>query len=217
MKTNKTPSTVVVDHFFDDPDAVREYALKQTYAGPAEHGAVGYRCELGRKIFDGTKEAIETIMGRKVVEGNQEGGWGYSTNGCFQWCAADIPKVYHCDSQMYAGAVYLTPDAPREAGTSFYRHRETGIDWMPSEEDCKKYFNDTWAGVHGAMFGKYDNLSANFLDGTLYEKTDEVSNIYNRLVLWDARKIHAASAYFGDNIHNSRLFQVFFFDLEEKQ
>ncbi|MEZ5448552.1 MAG: hypothetical protein R3E89_05940 [Thiolinea sp.] len=43
---------------------------------------------------------------------------------------------------------------------------------------------------------------------------DVIGNVYNRMVIWDARKVHAASAYFGDRIDNSRLFHMFFFDAE---
>jgi len=217
----RTPSVVVVDHFYNDPDEVRNWAIEQTYDDPETHGAVGYRCERGRKIFDGTREAIENLMNGKVIEGKEEGQWDYSTNGCFQWCPAGTPVVFHCDSQQYAGAVYLDPNAPREAGTSLYRHKDTGIDWMPNgpngNEECEKYFGQPWPVIHNAVFGKYQNHESNFLDNTLFEKTDEIANIYNRLVIWDARKIHSASSYYGDNIHNSRLFHLFFFNLEKEE
>jgi len=217
--TVRTPSIVVVDHFFNDPDEVRNWAIGECkFKNPEDHGAVGYRSEEGRKIFDNTKECIEKIMNGKIVSGSQHGGWDYSTNGCFQWCPAGTPIVYHADSQQYAGAIFLTPDAPREGGTSFWKHKATGLDWMPqTDEECQKYMGRSWQEVHNLMFGKYEDNEANFLDGTAWEKTDEVANIYNRLVIWDARKIHSASAYFGDNIHNSRLFQLFFFNLEREE
>ena len=44
---------------------------------------------------------------------------------------------------------------------------------------------------------------------------DKIGNIYNRVVLFDSRCIHAASEYFGNTKENSRLFQLFFFDLSE--
>jgi hypothetical protein len=33
-------------------------------------------------------------------------------------------------------------------------------------------------------------------------------------VLWDAQLIHAAADYFGHDDETSRLFQIFFFDVE---
>jgi hypothetical protein len=43
-------------------------------------------------------------------------------------------------------------------------------------------------------------------------KVDEVGNVFNRLVIWDAQLIHAAPVYFGHNIDTARLTQVFFFN-----
>jgi len=41
-----------------------------------------------------------------------------------------------------------------------------------------------------------------------------VGNIYNRLVLFKSHNVHAVSEYFGETIDDSRLFQLFFFDVE---
>ena len=67
---------------------------------------------------------------------------------------------------------------------------------------------------------KVDNGESNivfqngFLDSTQFEVVDVVGNVYNRLVLFDAQFIHAASCYFGHTSSNGRLFQLFFFDFE---
>ena len=234
----RTPSIVVVDHFYNDPDEVRNWAIGEChFQEPGTHGAVGYRCEADRKFFTNAKECIESVMNGKVEEGTQEGGWEYPTNGCFQWCPSGTPIAYHCDSQQYAGVLFLTPNAPTNTGTSLYKHKATGIDWMPqTDEECWKYFSCSWETLHNAIFGKYSGEKgvpdpnppnnpkkllrtheSNYLDGTQFEKTDEVSNIYNRLVIFDAKKIHAATNYFGDNIHDSRLFQLFFFNLKKDE
>ena len=64
------------------------------------------------------------------------------------------------------------------------------------------------------LFFKPEKDEDPFLNPNLYEKVDEVGNVYNRLVLWDAQLIHAASEYFGDNPENSRLFHLFFFNID---
>ena len=60
--------------------------------------------------------------------------------------------------------------------------------------------------------GFFDIFKNNFYDKTDLEVVDVVGNVYNRLVIWDAKLIHAASEYFGDQKENSRLFHMFFFD-----
>ena len=54
----------------------------------------------------------------------------------------------------------------------------------------------------------------NFYDKTDLDVVDIAGNVYNRLIIFNAQTIHAASEYFGDAKENSRLFQIFFFDAE---
>jgi len=194
------PNVIVIDDFYKNPDEMRKYALSLTYEPPENHGAVGYRCEKGRKIIDGTKEYFERLLNGKISNGKKLGQWGYSTNGCFQWCNAKVPIVYHADSQQYAAIIYLTPDAPPGCGTSFFRHKRYKI-------------------RDGSVFSKPDwyrsslNYKEPHLDKTEWETVDSVGNVYNRLVIFNGRNIHAVTEYFGENIENSRLFQLFFFNI----
>ena len=197
INKDKAPRCWIVDNFYSDPHAVREFALQQVYF-PGE-GAVGHRTRK-QFMFDGVKETFENIIQKKIAD-HTENGHGFfdgGINGRFQTCSAGTPLVYHCDEQQYAGMVYLTPDAPPQCGTSFYRHKETKIrhnseiDW---ELNGNKVFNQK-----------------TFLDGTPYELVDLIGNVFNRLVIFDGGLIHAASEYFGWDIYSNRLFQMFFFD-----
>ena len=59
-------------------------------------------------------------------------------------------------------------------------------------------------------------FKGNFYDPTPFEIVDVVGNKYNRMILFDAKHIHAASQYFGDSIDNDRLFQLYFFNTEDR-
>ncbi len=120
---NFEQNIIVIDNFYNNPDEIRNYALTLTYEMPENHGAVGYRCQSGRKIQDGTKELFEKLLHKSIPDGNNIGEWNYTTNGCFQWCNASVPIVYHSDTQQYAAILYLTPDTPPQCGTSIYRHK----------------------------------------------------------------------------------------------
>jgi hypothetical protein len=41
---------------------------------------------------------------------------------------------------------------------------------------------------------------------------DQLGNVYNRLVIFNAAYLHSAVDYFGFNKENSRLWHMFFFD-----
>ena len=200
---NKSPNTslIVVDNFYENPDYVRQLALKEKMrTGGLGKGYMGSR-SVDFFFAPRMKEVFEEIL-RGEISNWYDGNY---CNGVFQFCVKGDPLVYHCDGQDWAGAIYLTPDAPYNTGTSFFaskRNKQRG--GIGSSFDCDVVFSP-------------EKDEDPFLNPNLYEKVDEVGNIYNRLVLWDARLIHAASEYFGDKPENSRLFHLFFFNLKGKQ
>ena len=191
---SRVPTLIVVDDFYADPDAVRRYALSQQFvAHPKAHK--GARTETVWRP-DELRARFSTLLG-----GRQVRNWDvHRVNGCFQSCVAGDQLVYHWDSQQYAGIVYLTPSAPPSSGTALYRSRHNGLRRMPDDaDDAQRIEDETFRG--------------GYLDATQFERIDTIGNVYNRLVLWDARAIHAACDYFGTDVANGRLFHLFFFDL----
>jgi hypothetical protein len=189
----------VVDNFYEDPDAVRKFALEQTYY-PGE-GAVGHRTRK-QYFIEGVKEKFEEIIQMKI---KSEGEHCWNTpgiNGRFQYCEAGTIRVVHCDEQQYAGLIFLTPNAPPVCGTTFFRHKGTGR--RHSEEI-------DWASGEGGQVFPGDT----FKDLTRYEPVDVVGNVYNRCVIFDGHLIHSATEYFGSNQNNCRLHQMFFFNVEK--
>ena len=176
---------IIVDNFFTDPDKVRQFALAAEFKSDIRYfkgkRTIGFR-------FPGIKERFEQLLGKNIIN------WEKDPNGCFQYCVAEDKSVYHCDNQQYAAIVYLTPDAPIQAGTQLYRSKITKkMEVSPAE--------------HASVFEK------GFYDSTNFESVDTVGNVYNRLIIFNSKQIHAAPVYFGNSLENARLFQIFFFDL----
>ena len=188
---------VVVDNFYEYPDWVREYAMNNL-----EYNYSGYhkgQRSSDRFILEGTKEKFEEILGKRITN------WNHASyaNGVFQYCTSQDPIVYHVDSQTYAAMVYLTPNAPLQTGTATYKSKITGATRF-DQPGGEEYYN-TFKGLSSEM---------NFYDNTTFEVVDTVANVYNRLVMFDSKSIHAATGYFGDEIENARFFHLFFFDVE---
>lgn len=182
----KKKRVFVVDNFYSDPDAVRKFAMSVPYQADNNW----YKGQRSQQKFltQEIKTAFEDIMGIKIREWETHG-----MNGSFQYCTPQDLLVYHYDAQTWAGMIYLTPDAPYDCGTSFFASKTTKARHKDDDPDDKSF-------VGG------------FYDSTKFDLVDSVGNIYNRLVLFDARCYHSASKYFGTNIQDSRLFHLFFFD-----
>ena len=187
LKLNRKPqmTTWVVDNFYADPIAVRNFALKQEFVEEKDY----YKgCRTKHQYFlPGTKEAFEKIMGIQIREWESHGMCGK-----FQYCTAQDSLVYHHDGQTWAAMIYLTPDAPYDCGTSLFA----------SKNGARKSSD---ANIVTAFDG-------GFYDSTKFDLIDSIGNVFNRLFICDAQNIHAASKYFGQTLEDSRLFHIFFFD-----
>lgn len=185
----RTPQLIVVDDYLPDPDEVRAVALAEPFV---KMHCAGLRTQAQFLHLAPFRSDFSALLGRALTHWDDN-----DANGRFQCCLAADAIPYHSDSQSYAGVLFLTPDAPREAGISFFEGRLGGL--RRRSTDAQKMAL-TFGG--GAEF-----------DRSRWIEVDRVANLYNRLVLFDAHLAHGASAYFGDCIENGRLFQNFFFDV----
>jgi len=117
------------------------------------------------------------------------------SNGAFQYIVEGTKTWVHADSNNeYAAVIYLTPNAPKDSGTGFYKLKKTGIKFRSEDHkvDVSDYLNeDDWEMHH------------------------YIENVYNRCIIYDAKYYHQATKYFGKTLNNSRLTQVFFFNLHK--
>ncbi len=106
------PAICVVDDFYTNPEEIRKIALAQDF----KEGPKNYKGKrtAERYLWAGMKEEFERLLGVHITDWLQQ-----QANGVFQITGKDEPLVWHSDLQSYAAAIYLTPDAPPTAGTSF--------------------------------------------------------------------------------------------------
>jgi hypothetical protein len=182
-----TKRVYVVDDFYANPDKVRDLALSCNYE-PSDWYK-GNRSTI-RFLTDEIKQSFESILGHKIVKWED-----YGMNGRFQYCVPQDPLVYHVDGQTWAAIIYLTPNAPYDTGTSLYAHKASG---------CRD--------INESNSKSVNCFAGGFFDSTKFEEVDMIGNIYNRLIIFNAKSFHAATKYFGQNKYDSRLFHIFFFD-----
>lgn len=106
----------------------------------------------------------------------------------------------HTDSRKlcrFAGVLYLTPDAPQDCGTSFYRQR------LPGGQLGGNTVNKPHANLVEA-------LGTRFVPPDSFVEDVRIPNRFNRLLVYSACMIHSATAYCGEVIADERMAAVFF-------
>ena len=176
----------VIDNFYTNPDKVREFALSQEFVEDIRW----YKGLRTKHSFRSQKLklAFEKIVGEKISMWDEHG-----YNGVFQITTSTNPQVYHYDEQKWAAMIYLSPDAPLISGT------RTHI----SKINATRHSSDLEVDLA---------FNGDFYDSTKFDIVDNIGNVYNRLVIMDARCIHSAGSYFGNTMDSGRLVHLFFFD-----
>jgi len=101
--------------------------------------------------------------------------------------------------------VFLAPGAFDDFGTTFYRHRHTGLFGAPDRRALRR-MKVTLAEFQGAI-GRDSRRKA------AWDVVDPIAYRYNRAVFFPAGLFHAASKLFGTSLKHGRLWQSFHFGL----
>ena len=189
-------NSLTIDNFYSNPMDVREFALRQEFKVRGNYP--GQRTESF--LTDATKKTLRDIL---YPFAGEITNWGGEYTGSFQYTTSSDRSWIHADSTTdWAAVCYLTPDAPVTAGTGIFRHKQTG--WM----------NFDYKRQHDEEYLKQAPPGHDSQDYTKWEMVDRVGNVFNRLIMYRADNYHVSLDYFGKDMHDGRLFQVFFFNTE---
>jgi hypothetical protein len=185
METN----LIVIDNFYSNVDEVRKFALTQDFYVVGNYPGARTDCFLNQE----TRKTIEDVLfpySGKVIDWFDRPN-GYS--GSFQITTEKNKSWVHSDYiNNWAGILYLTPNAPLSSGTAFFKSK-----------------------IDESFLGKSNDFQDEvWSDMSKWEKVTDVGNVYNRLILFRSMQWHTALNYFGSDIYNGRLTQVFFMTTE---
>lgn len=200
---NLYPVTVISD-FYTNPDEIRKYALAQKYTYCHEMKDIGYVFpgsrtkelrELSQSLYEKVCKKLISVFhipehdvmrwqintSFQVVEGKYESG-----------------LIHQDQNTVFAGVLYLTPDAPLDSGTSLFK-KNTSYD----EELYWKLIKD-----NDERFKRKEPIDFSY--HSMFDEVVRVNNVYNTLILFEGDIHHCANQFFGETRQNSRLAQVFF-------
>ena len=201
---NLYPVTVI-ENFYENPDAIREFALAQKYTYCKEVPNIEYVYPGGRtqdlSLLD--KALFDKICTKlvSVFHNAQHDTMRWLITTSFQSVSEEYSQgVIHTDhNTVFAGVLYLTPDAPLDSGTSLFRKNKTF-----DEAKYQLALND-----NDARF-KSGEIAMDTGYHSMFDEIVRVNNVYNTLIIYEGRHFHAANRFFGKTLKDSRLAQVFF-------
>lgn len=196
LRAENPPRFLVIDNFFENPDEVRQIALGCPKREDKRYWKGRRSVAIPHEEISHIKERFEELLQYSITK---EFRSHYHVHN------AEDPLVFHSDHLRWAAVVYLTPDAPPEAGTSFWKHKETGLRGVATEEDLKRT-GKTAKELEDATYAR------SVLDKTKWQNIDQIGNVYNRCIIFDGRLAHSVSCYFGHDESDQRLVQLFFFE-----
>lgn len=183
---------IVIEGFYNNPEQVREYALGLDYHIKGNYPGLRSEPESEQQSSS-MRDYFGSLLGTRITT------WPREYNTSYQLTVETDTTWIHHDDTEYAAVVYLTPNAPIDAGTAFYRLRDTGIDrWDQNDPDTDYNSNNDLL----------NNLNE-------WERTATVGNVFNRCVLFRGSLYHRSDVPgFGTSVADGRITQTFFFGAE---
>ena len=196
---------LIYDDFFNTPDAVRNFALGLDFPDKGDAWP-GYRTKSlhpnESKFFHYANESILRLI---FPEADAE--FSYIAKTCFQKITGIPPAKgwIHTDKNVLTAIVYLTPNPILNTGTSIYRLKKNHI----------AYEGHHLMPVKQRFYSEGDNLEEALLaveeNNAVFEETINISNLYNRLVLFDSSSFHASQELCPLEEKDERLTLISFF------
>jgi len=197
----------VIDNFFPDPRAVRRQAL----ATPIER--VGGNPGLTSANID-----VERNMAHVGRQLKIEPDYAHlrfivlfrMTRGSDQIRDTDI----HVDGPCYGGVCYLNLPSQCSGGTSFFRHKRTGLEAWPTRRQVNALIEEgklperVKREKEAILFWELQGR-----DRSNWEETIHVPMRFNRALFYNGNQFHSMASWheFGETKATARMTMVYFF------
>jgi hypothetical protein len=208
FKINKTIdqscNLIVIDNFYENPHDVRKFALEQDFYITSNFPGLRTARTFGGIQLRDKIESYITQYGYKFIDfnvdeiGNDNCAFTINNANDITKSWIHIDDAYEKTNKDYrqlihmAGVLYLSPNAPSNSGTVFYRF---------------DYSNEN--------YDKNIPILTYTRDITKWKKIDTIGNIFNRLIIFNADIYHSMQLLFGIDNYDGRLTQNFFFACEK--
>jgi hypothetical protein len=183
---------LIVDDFYRDPDVVREGALQYAFRSGGHYPGVRASLSKSEPGIAETLSFISYLLLRtfavEMCTAEIFSDFALITTPPGQLTA--VQKHPHADPCQIMGIVYLNPAS--DGGTSFYRHKESGLDALTDAQAAGIFAFISEPHVSSALEG--------YIGGTndYWERIHCVEGRFNRFVAFEGNVLHSADAFVPD-------------------
>ena len=191
--------TTIVDGFFNDPDAVRDFALKQEFSSDPENRWPGKRSESLHKINPELFEYVHNKFFNLFYPAIDNTPCSYTATTTFQLVDSSYEAGWvHYDKDLITFLIYLNKNPNKEAGTIIYSPKNEGASVVNTD---KKFF--LFEGNMDEEDGKKYRVENN----SRFQEEIVVKNKFNRLFAFDSNLPHGVKDFHN---HEPRLTLISF-------
>jgi|TARA_R100000656_G_C3929261_1_gene124475 hypothetical protein len=197
--------TYVVDNFFEDPDEVINLASTLKYKSDPEGRWPGKRSDnlfnIEPVFFDYITNKIMRLIFPYTIED-------------VRWNAHSNFQLFDCKKEVHEGWVHKDIDCQLSAIIYLSRHQGCGTSLFQPKKFARNFYPGKIKEEYYSMNKKFDDRYFNALNdhNSKFEKTLEIENVFNKLILFDAHQWHAANGFFDKKVTEGRLTLVVFFN-----
>lgn len=223
MKSRR--SIIVVEGFYDDPQSVRDYALRQDYYTPYEdeeavrqgrqHATWWASCfrpfdHCPFKSSAGLIEALEDAVGEFIDMGNWR--YSYPVDSTSKPLAIPGAGLHAC---LWNCCFHVKPDNGQQLGDGVHNHVTDSWNSVGPEGWAGLIYLNPVAPLRGGL-QLWRNIDPNNIFDWMtpareWELVDSLANVFNRLVLVRGDIPHSGAGGWGNRLDNGRMYQTFFF------
>ncbi|QDC45152.1 DUF6445 family protein [Methylophilus medardicus] len=194
----------VISEFYENPDEIRKYALAQKYTychemKDIEYVFPGSRTKELRELSQSLYEKVcKKLISAFHIPEHDVMRWQINTSFQIVEGEYDHGLIHQDQNTVFAGVLYLTPDAPLDSGTSLFRKNasyDEDLYWKRIKENDER-------------FKRKEPIDFSYHE--MFDEVVRVNNVYNSLILFEGDIHHCANNFFGKTRQDSRLAQVFF-------
>jgi hypothetical protein len=225
MLTKARRNIIVIENFYDDPMAVREYALRQKYYLPYEEEE---EVKAGRRRatwwasyfnlqeqcpFKSSKilrEALEAAVGERLDMEHWQASFpvGADSKPTLGFKNFARTCLWNC-------CFHVKPDNQQRLGDGVHNHVTDGWNSVGTEGWAGIIYLTPDAPIEGGLhLWRNTDPSKQFdwmTPSQNWQAIDSFGNLYNRLILVRGDIPHSGAKGWGDRLEQGRMFQTFFF------